>query len=200
MTLVPGEHALRRPARHLLIVVIAFTLVWFAKIYVGAYVAGLDDVQGLREERAQVGKLAAQLPRLEEDAKRLEGWRGAEDLLLHAASADAAGAWIQQTVSDLIRSRGGVVQTTQSVGRAAEVSEKASIMLSFSISNDGLFELLSDLAQTRPVLIVDYLNLRGNHSGLLQLDDAAAGRGPFRNDPVLIAEIEVSAYVTGLVP
>jgi hypothetical protein len=162
-----------------------------AAIYVAAvaplrslYERGQETLQERLELARRLANSAAELPRLREAAAKWRGVTHDQDLLFAGSSDAVAGATLQSALKDLIEEGGATLTSAEIL--PSEASGKfapVAVRVSFSGNLALIAAVLRGIEESRPVILVDRLDIRsGNESG---------GEG---DDPSFAIALDVHGY------
>lgn len=160
-----------------------------------------DAVSALAVQRTQLARLQAaklEQPVLQGRLKSLKQQFADGTALFHQGTPDTAAVRLQQIVGDLVRAKGGQVRMARVLPRpVSNGPSRASAALTFAMSNDALMALLREVDGLRPVTLLDAMTVKSDHGAGARRQTAGSEPVaiPFRDDPTLVVEIQVSAFV-----
>ncbi|CAA2142192.1 type II secretion system protein GspM [Hyphomicrobium sp. ghe19] len=113
-------------------------------------------------------------------------------------SLEIAAAKLQNSATEIVRNNQGQVQVAQRLASQAEDRPPSvAIAVSFSVSNKGLTQLLSQIRNAKPAILIDSLAIRSNLQPSAQRNAGdAPAQGPFEDDLILNVDMQVKAFVS----
>ena len=146
----------------LLALPVVMLLVWLVGPVWGSLVQAQNDADLVRRFKTLTAEKPAYQAALLQAQQRLNG----ENALYHEASAELAGAQLQNAVQNLVAAAGGQMQSSEiGTPQTSQGIQTINVSLSFSLPQERLGGLLAALDTERPYLVVGSLDVRGTDAG-----------------------------------